>query len=228
MLQPARSKHFYLNTSLQAGAVLPIPDELRHRLSGVLRMKEGDTLALFNGQSGLWEAKLTDAKLRKVQVVQQVQPQPTATPMLALALGLPKREAWESALRQATELGVTAIYPLATHYAQRDKVNAERAHAIIIEAAEQCERLTLPVVHPVQTLATWLASLDAPCAWAYERGGDNATPVAPTLFIGPEGGFAPEEVTSLQAHPQIQPFSLGQTILRTDTAVVAGLARLKV
>lgn len=214
-------KHFYLEAPLAAWAQAPLPEGLQGRLTRVLRFGVGAELALFNGRDGLWLATLTDAKARHATVLQQLQPQPQAHG-LTLAVGLPKREAWETMLRQATELGVMAIQPLSTEFSQRDKFNPSRAAAILIEAAEQCERLTLPTLLPLQPLATWAKTLKTPCAWAYERGGSSANR-APVVLVGPEGGFSPAEVALLQAQPLVQPFTLGPTILRADTAVVAAL-----
>lgn len=217
-------KHFYLAAPLTAGATVALPEALQSRLSRVLRLGEGAEIACFNGEDGLWRAQLTDAKARQAIIREQRRPQP-APSGATLAVGLPKREAWETILRQATELGVAAIQPLSTQFSQRDKFNAARAEMIMIEAAEQCERLTLPTLRPLQPLAGWLKALHSPCAWAYERGGAAPTR-AGTVLVGPEGGFSPAEVAALQAHPQVQPFSLGPTILRADTAVVAALTRV--
>ncbi len=216
-------RHFYLEASLHAGAELILPQPLQHRLSGVLRMGLGDEVAVFNGINGLWAATITEKQARRVTLGVQLQPQP---PMSGptLVLGLPKREAWESALRQATELGVAAILPLATAFAQRDKLNAARAHTILSEAAEQSERLTLPTLHPVQTLPQWLATLKSPCVWADARGQGHPWPKGPTqVLVGPEGGFSPAEEEVLAAHPHITAGHLAGGILRTDTAVVAAL-----
>jgi 16S rRNA (uracil1498-N3)-methyltransferase len=218
-------KHFYLHAPLQVGARLALPEALQTRLSRVLRLGEGAELGLFNGTQGLWRAQLLDAKAKHVEVLAQLHPQPTARGT-TLVLGLPKREAWETALRQATELGVAAIQPLSTQFSQRDKFNAARAEGILIEAAEQCERLTLPTLLPLQPLEGWLKMLTTPCAWAYERGGSHPKP-AGCVLVGPEGGFSPAEVAALEAHAQIHPFSLGPTILRTDTAVVAALTAVQ-
>jgi 16S rRNA (uracil1498-N3)-methyltransferase len=127
-------------------------------------------------------------------------------------------------------MGATSIIPLKTRFAQVGKLNTERDHRHLVEAAEQSERYTLPTLLPLTSLEDFLASLTKPCLWAYERltGPLPTHPEAAphTVLVGPEGGFAPEEVTLLQNHQFIRPFTLGPTILRTDTAVVAALTRL--
>jgi 16S rRNA (uracil1498-N3)-methyltransferase len=220
-----RLKHFYTDAPLAAGP-LALPASLSHRLSKVLRLGVGAPLALFNGKDGLWAATLTDAKATRATLTHQLLLQPAPAAGLTLALGLPKRDAWESALRQATELGVAAIQPLTTDHSMVGKLNLMKAHAHLLEAAEQCERLTLPTLHPPVKLATWLAGQTSPIAWAYERGvparGLNLT-ACTSVLVGPEGGFSPAEINLLNAHPQVVPFTLLTPILRTDTAVVAAL-----
>lgn len=214
-------KHLYLAAPLQAGLLVPLPAPLQARLSRVLRLGAGAEVALFNGVDGLWRARLANSKATQAEVLEQVRPQP-APHGATLVLGLPKRDAWEAALRQATELGVATIQPVGTQFSQRDTFNVARAEAILIEAAEQCERLSLPTLLPLLSLEAWLKILRTPCLWAYERGGSAPTP-ATAVLVGPEGGFSPAEVALLSAHPHLQPCSLGPTILRTDTAVVAAL-----
>lgn len=219
-------KRFFLETPLSQGQRVTLPEDLQHRLSRVLRLAEGAAIALWNGEDGLFAATIADAKCRAAAVSGQLLPQPRKQP-LTLALSLPKREAWETALRQATELGVTHIIPLKTEFSQVAKLNPERVHTILQEAAEQAETLILPSIAEVQSLPQFLHALKGPCAWAYERhDGDSSTPKADTLLVGPEGGFSPSEVQLLLANANIKAFSLGATILRVDTAVVAALSRL--
>jgi 16S rRNA (uracil1498-N3)-methyltransferase len=220
-----RLKHFYVDDALNAGP-LNIPTALSHRLAKVLRLGAGAPLAVFNGTDGLWAATVADVKATRLNLTHQLAPQPAAPTGLTLAVGLPKREAWESALRQATELGVATIQPLLTDYTVAPKLNLTKAHAQAIEAAEQCERLTLPTLCPPLKLAAWLAAQTTPVAWAYERGTavNNALlRTCTTVLVGPEGGFSPAEVELLSHHPHVVPFTLPTPILRTDTAVVAAL-----
>lgn len=220
-------RRFFVPDALVPGSTLTLPAALQHRLAKVLRLGQGDAIALCNGRSPLYAATVADAKCRTALVAEVLVPFTPPTP-LTLALAIPKREAWESALRQATELGATAILPLKTEFSQVARINEERALTILTEAAEQSERLTLPTLAPVQSLTSFLSRLSQPVAWAYERAdaSHTALPEANTLLIGPEGGFSPEEVAELSFHPHLRPFSLGHTILRVDTAVVSALALL--
>ena len=227
MTVPSGLKHFYLAAPLAPGLIVPLPVPLQRRLQQVLRLAVGAKIGLFNGQDGLWEAALGPAP-GQATVVALRQAQPTPLPLTLLLAGL-KREAFETALRQATELGVQAIQPVLTAYAQRSQFNPERARAIIIEAAEQCERLSLPQLADFIPLEQAVAA-HSNIFWAAERlpaAPAPASSAALAVLVGPEGGFAPAEKVWLQAQPQVRVASLGATILRADTAVVAALTQAK-
>ena len=135
-------------------------------------------------------------------------------------------------VEKATELGVGTLMPVKTHRTIVDKVNAARLQAIALEAAEQCERLSLPDIREMQTLEqvlnTWPA--DHPLYVADETGGGQPllqvlTPERPAAFlIGPEGGFDPAELERLGEHPAVVKVDLGPRILRAETAGMVVLA----
>ena len=222
----AELKHIYLNMPLQQGVVV-LPKEVAHRLGKVLRLPAGAEVALFNGRDGLWQARLDDPKAGIVSCLAQLRPQTEeAGPTLILACL--KRDAFETALRQATEMGARAIQPVTTDFTVKTDFNAERANALVIEAAEQCERLTLPVIKPVRALKQVVAEGGA-IYWAAERGAIGTAPlpdIAASALVGPEGGFSPAEKDWLGQQPQVVPVSLGKNILRADTAVVVLLSQL--
>jgi 16S rRNA (uracil1498-N3)-methyltransferase len=145
-----------------------------------------------------------------------------------LAFCLLKRDATDLVVQKATELGASSILPIRSERTNAAGVRLDRLHAIAVEAAEQSERLTIPALHPPQTLDGLLAAwpADRPLAAALERtaaprpGGQSA------LLIGPEGGFSPKELDLMRAAPFIQPVSFGPRILRAETAAIAGLAML--
>jgi 16S rRNA (uracil1498-N3)-methyltransferase len=135
-------------------------------------------------------------------------------------------------VEKATELGASRLLPVFTERTNAARVNSDRLAAIATEAAEQCERLTIPEIAPPQPLATLLS------AWppgrrlvvAAERA--DAPPIraqdGPTaLLIGPEGGFTPLELDLLSRHPFVDQASLGPRILRAETAAIVGLALLQ-
>lgn len=226
-------KNLYLDQPLSPHTTLPLERTLARRLTRVLRFKEGQAFALFNGRDGLFAATLADVQEGIAHIGDQIKPQP-APQNTALYLALTKRDAFDRALRQATEIGIDHIYPVMTDFAVPDKLNAARLNTILLEAAEQCERLTLPTLHPPQPLKKALEVAGGKIFWADETtaketnphtwGNHPATP-ADGLLIGPEGGFSAAEKQLLRGHAPVVRISLGQHILRVDTAVAVGLGR---
>jgi 16S rRNA (uracil1498-N3)-methyltransferase len=209
-------------------------DEPRARYLGtVMRRGVGDRLRLFNGHDGEWQARITTLGKRGALAEAEVLLRPQAPePDHWLLLSIIKREALEWAVEKATELGVAEIHPIVTARSQPARPNPDRLRAIATEAAEQCERLTVPVIHPPRPLDAALR--DWPdgrrLIAAIERGTD--APPAPetgaaALLIGPEGGFDPKELDAMRRLPFLVPASLGPRILRAETAAITGLALLQ-
>jgi 16S rRNA (uracil1498-N3)-methyltransferase len=162
----------------------------------------------------------------------QLRPQqPEAGPWLVFALL--KRDATDLMVRQAVELGVSRLLPVITERTNAARVNGNRLRAIAIEAAEQSERLTVPVIDPPRSLTAVLADWPAKRRLfaAFERSWSGAAQAATdvgdaALFVGPEGGFTPAEHEKLRRHDFVTPISLGPFVLRAETAAAAGLAQL--
>lgn len=203
-----------------------------HYLGTVMRQAAGAPLRLFNGQDGEWQARLATIRKDRATFAVERQTRPQAPePDLWLVFAPLKRDATDLVAEKATELGASAILPVFTERTNTARLNLDRLRAIATEAAEQCERLTLPRMADPQRLADLLAAwpADRPLFAALERA--EAPPVRGTdspaaLLIGPEGGFTPAEATLLRRHPGVRPISLGPRILRAETAAIAGLALL--
>lgn len=224
------SKQFYVDTPLMPGG-LTLPRALARRLHRVLRMKPGQEIALFNSRDGLWQAQLDTPADGRTTVIKQIREQPDSR-NLHLFLALAKRDAFDRAVRQATELGVSHIHPVQTAFSVPDKLNTERLKNTILEAAEQCERLTLPVLNSAAPLKEAVTAFGAPLYWADEGPKNEAYTgwnsshegeIGEGALIGPEGGFSPEERTWLHGQQGVIPVGLGHNILRVDTAVCAAL-----
>ena len=217
---------------LQDDATVPMREDQAHYLGVVLRRGPGDGVRLFNGRDGEWEAVIEHLHKRgrgSFRLRSRVRPPvPEDGPVLLFAPL--KRDATDLVVRMATELGVRAIRPVLTERTNASRVNLDRLRAIATEAAEQCERLTIPdIVEPVRLpdlLGEWPPAL---VLWAaIERSGVGPPPAPGAgLLIGPEGGFGPHELHLLRSRPFVAGVSLGGRILRADTAVAAGLACLQ-
>lgn len=228
-------KQLFYDADLVAGTSVDTPKTLARRLSRVLRYRAGDALALFNGRDGRFAARVANDDASRLDVLEQLAPQPQPLPIWLL-MGLPKRDAMDTICRQATEMGVTHIVPVAVDHSVPDRINADRVQALVIEAAEQCERLTLPQVLPLTHLADALQLVPGAVLWADERlarGGGNAVwqSIHPAggwgVLVGPEGGFSAAERALLDAAaPKVCAVDLGENVLRADTAACALLSRL--
>jgi 16S rRNA (uracil1498-N3)-methyltransferase len=225
------SIRLFVTAPLIEGARVPATASQAHYLGAVMRRRSGDRVKLFNGMEGEWCAEIASLGRDHASftVLDLVRPQSTEAE-LALLFGLLKRDATDLVVRQATELGVTMIQPILTERTNTARVNLGRLASIAEEAAEQCERLTVPVLRPPVPLAAALAERPAGeiLAVAAERSAASwPSRPADALLVGPEGGFTPAELDGLRRHPFVVEISLGPRILRAETAVAAGLALLQ-
>ena len=228
----------FVEPDLGPQATITLGKEQSLYLAAVLRKSVGDEAVLFNGRDGAWRCRLVvDAKKAVVlESLEQIAPQ---TPPSDLWYGFAplKTERLDYVIQKATEMGAGTIQPVLTQFTQVSRLKHERLVANAVEAAEQCEVLSVPRIEREITLASlldgWTQSQgdrrlivadeaeasDSPLATLSRLRG---TPVG--LLIGPEGGFSPEERTRLHGCPFVVPISLGPRILRADTAAVAALA----
>jgi 16S rRNA (uracil1498-N3)-methyltransferase len=200
-------------------------------LGNVMRLKAGDEVLLFDGASGEWLARIAEArKKRMTLVIERRTGQQEAVPDCWLAFAPVKRSQSDWLVEKATELGVARLVPVTTSRTIVERVRLERLETIAAEAAEQCNRTTVPPIARPVSLDTFLRSRDPERTlyFADERGGKPATeafsPGAAVLLTGPEGGFTDEERELIRAAANSVAVSLGPRILRAETAAVAALA----
>ena len=231
----------YVADDLAIGATVALPREQTHYLANVMRAGVGDEVALFNGRDGEWVAQIAALGKRAAElgVVHFRYGQP-AEPDLWLAFAPIKRGRIDWIAEKATELGVSRLLPVITARTQMARVNVERLAANAIEAAEQCERMTVPPVdEPVRfdaLLTDWPrhrilyvgdeTGRGRPLAdvLASETPAGSAPPPPRGVLVGPEGGFAPAELDALDDLPFVRKISLGPRVMRADTAAIAALA----
>ena len=204
-----------------------------HYLAGVMRMKPGDPVKLFDDVTGEWLAVATDVAKRHLtlDVTELLRPREPVPDLWLCAAPLKKgRVDWLA--EKACELGVDRLVPVITSRTVVDKPKLDRLRAHMIEAAEQCARTALPSLAEAVKLPTLLADWPAGRAlfFADETGGVaafeamRAHPGPAAILIGPEGGFDPAERDAIRAVPQAVGIGLGPRILRADTAAAAAVS----
>ena len=214
------------------GAAMMLEEAQAHYVSGVLRLKVGDVIGLFNGRDGEWAAEITTVKKKQVELslVQQVRQQFTS-PDIWLLFAPIKHGRIDWLVEKATELGVSKLIPILTEYTMVSRVNTDRLRAHAVEAAEQSGRLDVPLVETPETLPTLLRAWPASRTIIYgdENGsGESANTLLSgmkrgeyAVMIGPEAGFSEKERALMARYPHIMPISLGPRVMRADTAALA-------
>ena len=227
-------------SSWRMETVLDLGTEQVHYLRNVLRKTVGDSVRVFDGVNGEWllEINQLDKKKGTGILQQNLRLQPNTPPMVIDLYFAPlKKNAQDMVIEKSTELGVTTLTPVITERTNSGKIRVDKIQSRIIEASEQCERLTLPTIHPSTDLQSVLAENKRHLLYCAESGtADSIATVVQNLLsnhvlsqgiallVGPEGGLSSAELLQLQNCPHAHAVSLGPRILRAETAVIAGLS----
>lgn len=230
---PKSAPRLFVPAPLVEGVAVSLDGPQAHYLSRVMRVGEGDAVILCDDQTGEWAARVASAGKRDVVLVPETLLRGREdVPDFTLCAALLKKDRFDLVLEKACELGVRHIQPVLTRRCVADKLNLERAAAILTEAAEQCARTALPRLAAPVKLDVLLRGWEPSRAlfFADENGGDPAAaafaaqtgPAA--LLVGPEGGFDADERAAIRAHSAARAITLGPRILRGETAAIAGTA----
>jgi len=237
----------YVEDDLREGRTLGLDHARAHFLRSVLRLARGAVLAVFNERDGEWRARIDGLGKGWASLVVEARRRPPAPePDLWLVFAPIKRARLDFMVEKATELGVSVLQPVFTRHTDVGRVNTERLAANAREAAEQCERLSVPEVRaPLDfdaLLADWPSTrrvllcaetgearpvaeaLAEIAAGAGRQAGAVTTPLPWAVMTGPEGGFHVSELDALRKLPFVSAVGLGPRVLRADTAALAALA----
>ncbi len=230
---PKSAPRLFVSPPLAEGVSLTIDGPQAHYLARVMRVAEGVVVILCDDVSGEWAARVISVGKRDVILTPETLLRPREeVPDFTLCPALLKKDRFDLVLEKACELGVRKIQPVITPRCVADKLNLDRARAVLIEAAEQCARTALPVIAEPVKLDALLKGWEGTRAlfFADEAGGDPAAavfaahPGPASLLTGPEGGFDDAERAAIRALDQTRAISLGPRILRGETAAIAGCA----
>lgn len=230
------TKHrLFIENKLTTGNNVEITNENAHYINNVLRLKKGDKIRAFNSTDGEFIAEISSISKKNIvlQILNLLR-SPSFAPDISLLFAPIKKDCMDFIIEKAVELGVRNFQPVITRYSITDKIRTERINCQIIEAAEQCERLDIPLLQKTQKLEKLLQDWDKDRILFFmdERGkGKSCSDVflqyrnqKAAILIGPEGGFSTEEAEMLYSLPFVVPVSLGKRILRAETAAIASLA----
>jgi 16S rRNA (uracil1498-N3)-methyltransferase len=245
-----RLTRVYVEAELTAGSRVDLPPDTASHLAKVLRARVGDELILFNGDgrecNGAIEAVRGSRVAASVADSRQVDRESPLS--VTLVQCVPRGDRMDFIVQKATELGVVRIVPVLSQRSvvRLDKAQAESKaihwRAVAVSACEQCGRNRLPVIEAAQPLLNYLGESapgaqlrlvlepeSAPLAAAGHGpvGASGLEVVDAEIAIGPEGGFAPDELEAFRV-AQFSPVGLGPRILRTETAAIAALVWLQV
>ena len=227
---PRSAPRLFVDAPLAKGEMVTVEGNQAHYLAKVMRLGAGDVAILCDDVTGEWAAQALSVGKREVVLdpVELLRPR-EPVPDFWLCAALLKKDRFDLVLEKASELGVRRIRPVLARRCVADKLNLDRARAILTEAAEQCARSALPELAEPVKLEALLREWPAKRAlfFADELGGEPAAaafaanPGPAALLIGPEGGFDDAERAAVRALPQAHPISLGPRILRGETAAIA-------
>ena len=210
--------------------------ERSNYLCRVLRLVSGDAIEIFDGAGNVFTCEIITDNPRQTELkvlTQTVTARPQRS-KLGVAIGLIKGQPMDRAIAQATELGATDIYLLEGQRSnvklnkQRMLGKLEHWRKVIVASCEQCGQINLPTLHDPAQLATMLAQLSETAnhlIFFDPQANPAPTQLAPqdrVIFIGPEGGFSPEELRAF-ADAKVEGYRLGTLTLRAETMPAAAL-----
>jgi 16S rRNA (uracil1498-N3)-methyltransferase len=218
----------FIDDDLEVGRDIELPDKSAHHVLHVLRKGVNDELILFNGQGGEYHASITHIKRSHVEV--SIHSKDTidreSTLQITLGLGILKRDAMNTTLQKATELGVSKIVPVETANTSVQRKQLEKRETqwrhVIQSACEQSGRTQIPHLDFVHKFDDFLAIdnhdlklIPSPTSEVPMSSIDSVVKSI-CVVIGPEGGFSDAEMT-LAIENDFHPVSIGKRILRAET-----------
>ena len=227
----------FVSQTITVNLILYIKNKQYHFLKNVLRVRINDTINIFDGKTGEWEAKIISISRDNIElIVTKNIYLLKKSPDTWLVFAPIKQHRMNISIQKATELGVSKIILCITEFTDNKKINIKNLQDNAVEAAEQSERLDLPQIeNPIDLLSllsNWPEDrvlifcdekldcekkiIDSLRSFKSEQGKF-------AVLIGPEGGFSDAERNEIIKNKKVLPVSLGKRILRSDTAISVAL-----
>ena len=222
----------FLNENLKEQSEIILNKDQSHYLSSVMRIKAGQKVLFFNGNDGEFYGMINSIDKKKTTIkILSKKREITDLPNTTLAFCPPKGNKLDFLIQKSTEIGVREFIPIISDHTINRKINVDRLKKIIIESAEQSNQIQLPNLQNslsfdnfVKNFSTStilfadINSLNSSLEKIIEKKQSNYI-----LLIGPEGDFSSKEREVILQNKNFKSFSLGSTVLRSETAAIAGL-----
>lgn len=240
-MRAMRIPRVFIPEPLLIGQPLELSGDIAHYIGTVLRLKAGNTVALFNGDDGEFLAELQDVSKKQARLLPREAVDNHADPTLPvhIGIGLSRGDRMDTVIQKSTELGVSRVTPLFTERCEvkLDERRAAKRQAhwqkVAISATEQSGRCRVPVIEAPLAMTDWLQLSHPGCCLVLDPYAQARLTLSPdhgqgpvTLLSGPEGGLTDEEIRAA-AGQGFLPMTLGPRILRTETAPLAAVSILQ-
>ena len=223
----------FVDHTLGEAQSVPLNKDQAHYIFSVMRKSIGETILIFDGNNGEWEASIEEISKKSgvLFCIKQTKPQ-IMPPDLWLFFSPLKKVRTDFIVEKATELGVAKIIPVQTEHTNADRIKLSRLNAHAIEAAEQCGGTYIPKIEELQKIKEVLENFPPNrrllfCdekLQASEVNLENLKKGKWAILVGPEGGFSEVERNHLKGLKFTFSISLGPRILRADTAAVTAIS----
>ena len=223
----------YFSDKIQSDLVAHLQKEQSHYLKDVMRLKVGDTFSVFNNQ-GEWKASIQNYEKQdvKIKILEKLRDKKIEK-NIWLAFAPIKKNPLNFIIQKGTELGVQKFIPILSERTEIKDINIGRIKKIIIESAEQSNRISVPEITTLETLKKFISSFpekgclvfcDINCDQSDFKKILSKKDIGPIcILIGPEGDFSENERKIIIELEQSLSISLAKNILRAETAAVAAV-----
>ncbi len=224
-----RLHRFYTKEKIGNNSEIEISEErIVHQVRNVFRLGVGDRVIVFDGSGFDFESEIIKID-KKVLLLTVLKKEKVFVPekKLTLFMSVIKKENFELVCEKATELGVTEIIPIVTERTLMKNLNRERIEKILVEASEQCGRGDVPELGELVNLQDVIFNTEN--LLVADFGGVAISNIPDSKFynllIGPEGGWSEEDRKKFK-EKKVNIVTLGETVLRAETAAIVGVAFL--
>jgi len=220
----------FFSNSLSADMIDKLDKPQSHYLTKVMRVKENEVFSLFN-KKGEWEAKILGVSKNIVEfkTIKQVRKKEN-TKELWLAFSPIKSNYQNFMIQKATELGITKFLPIIFDRTVVRKINKERLEKIVVEASEQSNRISVPIIESSQNLDNFLKNVSMNLIFTDLNSKNKKIDTSklfskPTcIIVGPEGDFTETEREKILNFNDVQALNINENILRSETAVISTIS----